>query len=376
MDPKLLLFIPLAVIFLLVMVLIHELGHYLVGRWLGFSIKEFSVGFGPKIVQKPNKRGELVSLRWLPLGGYCQFYGEDADDPDPRAFNNQKPWKRILVLVAGGVFNILSAILFCVPLLATNGYVLPKIAIVHEGHNYEILQDYKNDVILAVNDGEIDFWHDLSARLGKLKEGEEFTLTLEHDGVPTAVGGLKKGAYTVLDENGAVVYERLSYKQGCTTVVADEQTPVKGVGVGISSAYGREVKLRFGQVVGYSFAYPFKIAWECLGALGGLFTGAVGLNQMSGPVSTIVGIADFANQDLRTILFLAPLLAVNLGVFNLLPVPALDGSKIVFVLIEMIRKKPVNRNVEAIIHLCGFAFLILFAVGVDLLHGITAIRGG
>ena len=108
-------YILIAILVLLFMVLIHELGHYIAGKVLKFKINEFSVGFGPKIFQKKNKSGELISLRVFPLGGYCAFEGETEENKDnPEAFNNQKPWKRLIVLFMGAFFNFLSAIIFAV----------------------------------------------------------------------------------------------------------------------------------------------------------------------------------------------------------------------------------------------------------------------
>ncbi|MBR5226963.1 MAG: site-2 protease family protein, partial [Clostridia bacterium] len=122
-------YILCALLVLMLMILIHELGHYIVGRKLGFKITEFSIGFGKAIWQKTNKRGEKISLRILPLGGYCAFYGEDdgeadklTDPNDPKLFNNQKPWKRILVYLAGVTFNFISAIIFAFILLVSTGY--------------------------------------------------------------------------------------------------------------------------------------------------------------------------------------------------------------------------------------------------------------
>ena len=115
------LYIVLAIVILLFMVLIHEFGHYCVGRMLNFKINEFSVGFGKALISRKNKRGELISLRIFPLGGYCAFDGEeDGDLTNPNSFNNQKPWKRILVFLAGVTFNFATAVIFSLILLIFN----------------------------------------------------------------------------------------------------------------------------------------------------------------------------------------------------------------------------------------------------------------
>ena len=155
-------YILLAILVLLFMVLIHELGHYIAGKILKFKINEFSVGFGPKLLQKTKKNGEKISLRLLPLGGYCAFEGEDEDgNESPEAFNNQKPWKRLIVLFSGAFFNFLSAIIFSFILLLSNGYDLVQVKNIDSTSiNYGYLQT--QDVVLGINNQDIDFVHDES----------------------------------------------------------------------------------------------------------------------------------------------------------------------------------------------------------------------
>ena len=150
-------YILLAVVISLFMVLIHEFGHYIVGKILKFKITEFSVGFGFPIFSHTSKKtGEKFSLRIFPLGGYCSFYGEDEEkeSPDPLAFNNQKPWKRILVFFAGVTANFLTAIIFSWILLCCNGYDVPQIAkdVVYQENVYQA-----GDVITHINGKKIDF---------------------------------------------------------------------------------------------------------------------------------------------------------------------------------------------------------------------------
>ena len=179
------LYILLAIVVLLFMVLIHEFGHYTIGRMLNFKITEFSVGFGKALFSRKNKRGELISLRLFPLGGYCAFAGEDeAGGDDPEAFNNQKPWKRILVFLAGVTFNFATAVIFSLILLCTVGYDIPQVnkLLDSTSSSYEniaqqisgieknqildvILYDkldeteklQENDVIISINGKKIDF---------------------------------------------------------------------------------------------------------------------------------------------------------------------------------------------------------------------------
>ena len=132
------LYIVIALIVLLFLVMVHEFGHYTAGKLLGFKIEEFSIGFGPKIFQRKKKNGELFTLRAIPLGGYCAFDGEDLDSNSPTAFNNQKPWKRLIVLISGVVFNFLSAVIFSFILLTTIGYEKVEVKRVNPVNAFEV----------------------------------------------------------------------------------------------------------------------------------------------------------------------------------------------------------------------------------------------
>ena len=120
-------YILIALVVLMFMITVHELGHYIAGRILGFKINEFSIGMGPKIFSKRLKNDQIFSLRWLPLGGYCAFEGEDEDNPSPQAFNNQKPWKRIIVLFSGAFMNFISALIIVIIAFSCFGDYLPTI---------------------------------------------------------------------------------------------------------------------------------------------------------------------------------------------------------------------------------------------------------
>ena len=145
------LYIVLAIFVLLIMIMIHELGHYTAGKLLKFKINEFSIGFGKSIFQKTTKSGEKISLRLFPLGGYCAFEGEDEDEKDnPEAFNSQKPWKRLIVLFSGAFFNFISAILFSFIFLMSYGYS-DRVVVTNLENVPGISQLQVGDVIYAVN---------------------------------------------------------------------------------------------------------------------------------------------------------------------------------------------------------------------------------
>ena len=143
--------ILLAFVVLMFMVMIHETGHYTAGKIFGFQINEFSIGMGPKIFSKKKKNGEVFSLRLLPLGGFCAFEGEDEDKDNPRAFNNQKPWKRLIVLFAGAFFNFISAILIAIIAFSCFGDTVAKVSTVYDYAPQANQELQSGDVIYKIN---------------------------------------------------------------------------------------------------------------------------------------------------------------------------------------------------------------------------------
>ena len=352
------LYILLAVLILMFMIMIHELGHYLAGKILKFKIEEFSIGMGPAIFSKKMKSGEIFSLRWIPLGGYCAFKGEDEEEEDEEGkvvegtFNSYACWKRIIVLIAGALFNFVSGIIFVFVLLLSVGSGIVKINdVVATNENKNLL--FKNDIILEVDGVEPTFLNGGIVGLMADKDvGEEIVLTINRDGEIVDVV-VKKYQQYQLDEEGHEVLD-------------DDGNPIViGKVLGIQTEY---VKLRFGEAILKCVPYTFKMAWECLVILGQLVTGQIGLESVGGPITTVQTIVTTTQASMKNLLLLFPLLAVNLAVFNILPIPALDGARVVFVLIEWIFKKPVPRDIEAKIHSVGLMVLFGLVIVIDLLH--------
>ena len=385
--------VVLAIVILLVMVTVHEFGHYVAGKILNFKINEFSVGFGPAIFKKRSKKtGELFALRVVPLGGYCAFDGEDeiettdnkkeksqetaevfedmtatvervetverteevkpreqADEyPEPKGvrFNDQAPWKRIIVLVAGATMNYLLALLLIILTFATLGQPMYKIAEPREGKTMSAVYEV-GDIIESIDGEKVYMITDYMDAISGKKQGESVTVTVI------------RGETRV---NLSVTLE-----QDAEFVNMSDTGALLGA-LGLDGLYTVTVKHGFFDTIGRSFAYSWKIGGTVLRSLGELLTGKLGLDSMGGPVTTITVTAQAASSSMLQFLNISALIGVNLAVFNLLPVPALDGSKVVFCLIEWIRKKPINRNVEAIIHLVGIIALFAFAILVDILQ--------
>lgn len=426
------LYILLAILVLMVMVTIHEFGHYVAGKLLGFEITEFSIGFGPSIFSRKLKSGEIFSIRIIPLGGYCAFDGEDTDSTNERSFLKQKPWKRLIVLFNGAFFNFISAILFCFILLVSVGYDVPQVysvdKVVKINGVYEVLDggaisstEYEfedEDKIIKINGNVITYqdktYESISiSQLSSVLSDDnynldEYTLTLKNgeaekilisyvssnsntfgienslnkDDVILAVNGvnidfIKDNTLNALisnasktDNNLTLTVRRNGEKKDVVVnlfesgLKDDKGLYTKAIGLK-STAY----VFNFGEALIRCVPYTFGFSWKVLSALGGIFTGAVGLNDIGGPIYTISTIANFSQQSISYFLTLLPLIAANLAVFNWLPIPALDGSKMVLTTIEWIRKKPLfSQKTENLIHNIGFFLLLGLVLLADLFH--------
>ena len=390
--------VALAIVILLAMVTIHEFGHYIAGRILGFKINEFAVGFGPAIFKKRSKKtGEVFALRVIPLGGYCAFDGEDEEEtptekeeepfedfvpqeeneggmvalnekeeeyPQPKGarFNDQPPWKRIIVLVAGATMNYLLALVLLLIMVASFG--VPKCLMMPV--------EYKNDKTMTV---PYAAWEDesLSGRDVLLRmDGEKISMITDIvDVLRDKKAGETLTAQVLRNKDGEWLKKTVTVYLQADGVFAD-MSDGDAVRSEIESCIGYDVytttlKSGFWDTIGGAFAYSWDMATAVLKTLGQLLTGQLGLNAVGGPVTTIGAISN-ATGSWFSFLYIASFIGVNLAVFNLLPIPALDGSKVIFCLIEWIRKKPVNRKVEAMIHFIGIIFLFGFAILVDLLQ--------
>ncbi len=437
-------FILLSIVILLLMVLIHEAGHYTTAKILGFTVDEFAIGFGPKIFSRRRKNGELFSLRALPLGGFCAFYGEtDPDDgktvksdksansdaneqpaepggkdvnadvsdvsvapsdrqaekedlftyvmnrnteaakaPDSAAvstdatvgaangtaktaeepapprlgkngkpaltFNAQKPWKRIIVLFGGVLFNFLSAIIFSLIYIGAVGYPVPEIGEVYTYVNPETqietkYNDFeKGDRIIAV-------------------DGREISVMQSYEEIMRDIGEKKSYKFTVLRGGKKTTF---TAERKRITPTKDGAKPYDGFGF---EKYTEYIGNNAANAFTYCVPYTGKLSWSILGSFGDIITGKESITNLTGPVGSINVMAQVSAADWRNILILLPLLASNLAIFNLLPIPALDGAHVVFTVIEWIRKKPINRKVEGMIHFVGMIVLLLFVFVVDIL---------
>lgn len=404
-------YILLAIVVLLVMVTIHELGHYTAGKILKFKINEFSVGFGKALFSKKNKAGEKISLRLIPLGGYCAFEGEDEDKPDnPEAFNNQKPWKRLIVTISGALFNLLAGFIFSFIFLLAYGYqdVVKIDTIKDNATGVNELQ--VGDVIVKVNDKKCSFITDsyFSKMLEKIDDESDIKLTVKRAGKNVdvivnkslsdmyikalnseAIGNVLvdiKAGDKIVSINGQEFDEEYDNFLAIYDNIGDEsfEMVVERNGVNITveakKAYFsvQEIHLlgvsttpyrySFFEALAWAIPFTFSWAWKVLVILFNLIIGKVALTAVGGPIATISTMATVTQASFANFFLLLPLISANLAAFNLLPFPALDGARSVFIIIEWIRGKPINRKVEGYIHMIGLFVLLAFVVLVDILY--------
>lgn len=352
--------VALAILILLAMITVHEFGHYLAGKALKFKINEFAIGFGPKLFRRVSKKnGEAFSIRLLPLGGYCAFDGEDGESSDGNGFNDKSPWKRIIVLISGPLMNYLLALLLLIIALLSFGQMTFKVTGVAPAEGEYAEYSLQADDLICEADGKgIYLTADLMSALKGKKEGEKVSFEIIRGGerMQTQVMLRADCDFKNSEETG-----KLWRAMGVGTYVAGDGVSYWAIGV-------ENYRFSFFTTIGHSFVYSFKIAGTIFKVLGELLTGHLGLSAMGGPVTTIKLTSQIASQSFQNFLEIAAYIGVNLAVFNLLPIPALDGSKVIFSLIEWVFRKPVPRKIEAVIHVVGFIFILGFAVLVDILQ--------
>lgn len=349
----------LAITILLVMITVHEAGHYLAGKILKFKINEFAIGFGPKLYSRTSRKsGEVFSVRLLPLGGFCAFDGEDGEENKEGAFTSMSPWKRIIVLISGPLTNYLLALLLIIVSMFSCGQMLFKVGSVSPAEeNYAEYSLVADDKIYEIEGKGIYLTVDLMAALNGKKQGETVKIKVIRDNVKKET---QIKLRTDCDFKNSTETNKLWRALGIGTYESTD---------GLYWAIGVE-NYRFGffETIGRSFVYSFKIAGTIFKILGELLTGKLGISAMGGPVTTIKLTSELASQGFQSFLEIAAYIGVNLAVFNLLPIPALDGSKVVFCSIEWIFKKPLPRKIENILHAVGFFLILLFAIVTDILQ--------
>ena len=295
---------------------------------------------GPKLFGF-RRRDIDYSLRLLPLGGYCKFVGEDDENPAANAMNNQPAWKRLLTVAAGPVMNFLLAYVFCVILL--NNFVIaeyqPRITRIYENTPaaQSVLQT--GDIVTEVNGTPVTY-----DQAGVLTMREAIRSASADQPVSMTV---RRGEESI----------SLKIAPAETTDAKTGET-VNQIGIAYGGRY-----YRFGEAIAKGGAYMVKVTGEMIKSLKNLIFKGEGVDDMRGPVGIISFVSDLVyNAKLRAVVNLIFVLSLNIGIMNLLPLPALDGGRIVFLIIEMISGKPVPPEKEGMVHGIGFMLLLLLVV--------------
>ena len=346
------LYILAAIAMLGVMVTVHEFGHFLAARLTGIPVKEFAIGFGPRLLKWKSKKHETqFFLRLIPAGGYCMFYGEDDADGkeaknDPRAIGKFAVWRRMVTIVMGPVMNFILALAVAVALFMGIGedvggtYDYPFVTAVERGSPAAEAGLREEDRLLSVN-------------------GED-ARGLNADQTATKVSAL----INAYDPQGdALLLEIGRGEEKLQVRLMPRYNEAEGrylMGVMLNSGYVPQyAPITLGRAISQGADYCVRAAGAILSGLKTLVTTGEGFSESAGPVGIVQMIAE-ETQKTGWITFaeLLVLISVNLGLFNLIPIPGLDGSRIVFLIIEAIRRKPIPQKVEAYVHMSGYVILL------------------
>lgn len=329
---SLLIQILVTVLVLSVLVFFHELGHYTAGRLLNFTITEFALGMGPKLIGFKRKDIEY-NLRAFPIGGMCAFHGEDGEVKDPRCFNAHKPWKRAIVILSGPVMNFVLA------------FVLGIIMFMGWG-----VYDTDKTQVYTVNP-------DSAAAESGIQEGDIITAV---DGVPvegvdsftSLVDSCHETASISILRGGEELILRVTPRYS-------SENDRRLIGVTVSNP---RVKSGLFLAIKQSAEYGTEMAGVIFRSLGMLFTGEMGVRDMSGVVGVTRVVGEAMSYGVDMVMALALMISVNLGIVNLMPIPALDGGRLLFIVVEWIRGKPIPPEKEGVVHVIGFILLMVLMV--------------
>lgn len=319
-----------------VLIFIHELGHFLTARLCGVTVKEFAIGMGPKIASWDSKKhGTKYALRLLPIGGFVSMENEDGLDEnvpadDEGAFCNKSVPKRMLITVAGAAMNLLLGfIIMMVIVFATKNLYSTKIERFADNaiSSEKLMVD---DEILKVGSTRVHTWNEMAYEIMN-KGYEPIDITLRRNGERIVVEDVE---FFTFDESGATFgdIDFVPYREDVS----------------------------FGSLIKHSWYRSLSTVKMVLDSVKGLITGRFGMETVSGPVGVVGVVQEASKQGFMNFLYIVALLTINLGVFNLIPFPALDGGRFVFLAVEGIMRKPIDRRIESYVNFVGI--IMLFAL--------------
>lgn len=347
-----------AVIIFSLIIFVHEFGHFITAKLCRVKVNEFAVGMGPRLWKK--QRGEtLYSVRAFPIGGFCQMEGEDEDNHEPNSFNAKPGWQRFLILFAGAFMNFVLGFLLLILLSSVftpkESFYSMTLAEVNQGYPAYEAGVRPGDKIVGVNGNrthirrDFDFYNNnpQQIQLEVLRDGEILNFSFPPKAIKVGQNG------QILSDDTTEAYQT-QYVAGIVFTQKD-----KNIGTILSQSF-------------YEACFMGKVV---VVSIVELISGKVSPKYLSGPIGIVSEIGTAASVGLRNVLWLAALITINLGLMNLLPLPALDGGRILFLLIEAITRKPLNPKVEGYFHAIGFLLLIgllLYATSNDILRLFTS----
>ncbi len=321
-------YVILALLLLGVLIIAHEFGHYIAARLCGIDVVEFSMGMGPLLLKWKNKQGTQFSLRLLPIGGFCQFYGEEDGKQGARSFASQPVWKRFVTVLSGPMMNFVIAIVVIVLYMSALGLltVVPRVAEVEPAAQASGLM--VGDEIVAIDGKAVSDSNHIAQLIGQ-SGGESVRMRVRRSGEEIEL------SFTPFYDE-----ELGRYRLGM--VFAQERVRVSAL-----------------ESIPFSVRYNMESVAEIVRVLKGMVFKGEGVDQVTGPVGTVYAISSVTQSGgVDTYLQLLALISVNLGVMNLLPIPGLDGSKLLFLLAEKIRRKPIRQELEGAINAGGLLLLM------------------
>lgn len=339
--------ILLFILILSIIVAIHEFGHFIFAKIMGVYVYEYSIGMGPKLwSHKPKKSETEYSIRAIPLGGFCSLAGEDTESDDKekvpknKRLQAKKPWQRFLIMFMGPGANFILALvvlLFTSFVWGSRTYE-PIISSVVKDTPAAIAGIEKGDKVLYIGKHKINTMDDVTLYL-------------------TLSDKTKKTKIKVEKKDGSIETYNIIPKK---TKIDKKTTYVFGIGLKSEKTRG------FFNAIKYTFVKMGALFRQMFVTIGALFTGKVGVSDLSGPVGIYSIVGEYAKSGVSDLLFLMAYLSINVGFLNLLPIPAFDGGHILFILIEIVRRKPVKPEVENMIHTVGLFLLMALMVYVTI----------
>ncbi len=337
-----------------ILVFVHEFGHFITAKKSGVHIHEFSIGMGPLVKCIKGKDGIDYCIRALPIGGFVQMAGEVYEDDDTNTVPKEKflcnrPWYQRLIILCAGVFNnfvLAIVLLFVIALIWGAPSLKPIIHDVTEDKPVAEAGIVAGDTITAINGKKVSTWDKAQLLLLVNTKDGSYDIEVEHeDG--------KRDTYSVTPE----------------VTKDDEGNETRVFGIEIRN----DIQKGFVPAVKYAFAKFAATVDQMVLTIGELFTGGISINALSGPVGIYTVVGETRKAGVENVIFLIAYLSINLGIMNILPIPALDGGHVLFLLIELITKKKVNEKVEGITTTIFFALLMLLMIYITIHDIVTLI---